>query len=301
MSYNPTLGLKFSGPDNFNVTYHSPRRKIGNLREEFNNDAVELSKNLGMVYIAFSSGVDSQIIARSFLDMGLDAEYVFLHNKGNNELELEHVLECEKFYGIKVRKIELDINEHKDKWIADNEKHYASSITQYPFLYLSEQLEEDWPIITQGKAEPAIVGVRKEIMSIYHNYYEDMELRFALMKNHRRVYDFPFSPEAIASYYTEDNLKVFASNIKYFSENRMKLSYSQYFNMYAKPFVKGKYYRDDVIWYSKLTGAENYPKWMLDLDYIKETRVSVPYWDLVEFLENTLDEEKTYNDWIYQA
>ncbi len=301
MSYNPVEGLKFSGPENFSVTYHSPRRKIGNLREEFNNDAVELSTNLGMVYIAFSSGIDSQIIARSFLDMGLDAEYVFLHNKGKNDLELKHVLECEKFYGIKVRKIELDINEYKDVWRADNEKHFASSITQYPFLYLSEQLEEDWPIITQGKAEPAIVGDRKDIMSIYHNYYEDMELRFSLMKNRRQVFDFPVSPEAITSYYTDDNLKTFASNIKYFAQNQIKISQSQFFNMYAKPFVKGKYFKDDVIWYSKLTGTENYPDWMIAANYIKETRVSVPYWNLVDFLENTIDQEKTYNQWMYKS
>jgi len=299
------LGIEFSNtPDKFSVTYNSPTRKIGNLREEFNNDALSISKAEGPVYIAFSSGIDSQIIVRCFLDLKLDAEFVFLHMVGHNEQEYQQILECEKFFNISVRKIEVRPEEYKSAWLKDNEKNKIDSISHYPFLYLSSKLEEAWPVITQGKAEPALVGTSKTKMSIYHNYYESMELRFSLMGRHRKIYDFPYSSEAITSYYTDNNMKTFASNIKYFAGNNLKfnnhfIEYTQYYNSYAKPFVKGQYFKDDVIWFPKLTGTEQHPEWLAGLGHSKNTRVSVPYWDLVNFLENNLNESKTYSDWFY--
>lgn len=301
----PKPGFEFSLDSGvFNVTYNSPSRPVGNLREEFNNDAVSISK-AGPVYIAFSSGVDSQIIARCFIDMKLDAEFVFLHLVGHNDIEYNRMLACEKFYGISVRKISLDINEYKAAWIEDNKKNAVNSIAQYPFVYLSSQLVEQWPMVTQGKMEPALVGVHKSKMAIYHNYYESMEVRFSLMSRHRQIYDFPYSPESVASYYTDDNMKTFASTIRYFANNNVMLNgnpveYTQYFNTYAKPFVKGRYFGDDILWFSKLTGAEHYPDWLSGMGHVKDTRVSVPYWDLVDFLENSINESKTYNQWIFK-
>lgn len=292
-------GIEFSeDPANFSVTYHSPRRPIGNLRDEFNIDARLISETAGPVYIALSSGVDSQIIVRCFIDQKLDAEFVFLYLPGYNELEYHQLLECEKYFGISVRKVILDLSVVKDDWIKDNTNNSFNSISQYPFLYLSSHLDGDFPIVSQGKIEPAIVGISSNKMAIYHNYYESMEIRFLLMSRHRRVYDFPFSPEAISSYYLDDNMKIFASNIRYFTGGTTE--YTQYFNSFAKPFVKGKHFKD-VIWFPKLTGAEQYPEWLLGLGYSKDTRVSVPYWDLVEFLENNINESKTYNQWIFKS
>src|SRR6185436_823305 len=163
-------GIEYLGPENFSVVYNSPGRHIHDLREEFNNDAKELSRQHGPVYIGFSSGVDSQIITRCFLDMKLDAEYVFLYIKGYNEKEYMQVIECEKFYGIKVCVIELDIEQHKNTWIADNKQNPVNSLIQYPFHYLSSVLKENWPIVTQGKMEPSVVGTYKGNVSITHNY-----------------------------------------------------------------------------------------------------------------------------------
>jgi hypothetical protein len=287
----------------FKVTYNSPTRKFKDLREEFNNDALTLGKE-GPVYISFSAGVDSQIIARCFIDMKIDAEFVFLYIKNHNEQEYQQVIECEKYWGISVKKIELDLKKFKTKWIKDNQSNPVDSLVQYPFLYLSSQLEESWPIVTQGKSEPALVGINPNKIAVYHNFYEAMELRFNLMNRYRTVYDFPFSPEAIASYYTDDNMKTFASTIKYFGNNNLQfegapVQYNQYYNTYAKPFVKGKYFKNDILWFSKLTGAEKYPDWLLKMGFSPNTRVSVPYWDLVNFLSNELDSSKDYKDWIF--
>lgn len=294
-------GIEFLKKDSsFSVLYKSPNRKISNLREEFNNDALNIYRKYGKVYIAFSSGVDSQIILRCFIDMGLHFEAVFLYVKGYNEKEYQQLLECEKFYGIKFKIIDLDVKKYKDEWINDNKKNQINSLVQYPFEYLSKNLENPWPLITQGKSEPAIVGSNSKNCCIYHNYYEAMELRFSLINRHRPVLDFPYSPEAMTSYYTDENLKTFISTYNYFNIDRKNhAEIIQSFNNYAKPFVKGNYFKKDILWFSKLNGAENYPEWLLQMDFDKRFRVSVPYWDLVNFLENTNNKTKIYSNWNF--
>jgi hypothetical protein len=170
----------------------------------------------------------------------------------------------------------------------------------YPFEWLSKTLEKDYPLITQGSNDPAIVGPAHKL-SIYCNYYEGMQKRFRLMSPYRKVIDFPYSPEAIASHYTDENMKVFCSTMRYYRENNVDISKTQYYNIFGKSFVKGRYFKDDILWYGKRTGYESFPNWISPQLNIKDTRVSIPYWDIVNFMENERNVYKDYADWIYQA
>lgn len=303
-------GIEYSkDPKNFFVRYNSPRRDFSDLRTEFNNDAVSISETCGPVYIGFSSGVDSQIMARCFIDMNLDAEYIFLHSVGFNDLELSRTIECEKYYGIKVTKYEININDFRDQWISKSNGKHMPSMYNYPFEWLSKQLPEPWPFVMQGTAEPAIIGTSSLNASIYHNYYDFMEQRTELMQPFRRIIDFPFSPESIASYYTDSTTKLFCETLQYLHENPVSSlipeyykdeRYLQYFNTYAKSFVKGKYFSKDIKWFGKLTGSEGYPDWFKGYPIVSSTRVSVPYWDLVDFLENTRNSSKEFSGWAFK-
>jgi hypothetical protein len=82
----------------YSVTYRSPSRKFGNLRDELNKDALKINKEYGPVYVGFSSGVDSQVILRCFLDMKCDFIPFFVHIKEYNDFEYDMVLKSEKFY-----------------------------------------------------------------------------------------------------------------------------------------------------------------------------------------------------------
>jgi hypothetical protein len=175
----------------------------------------------------------------------------------------------------------------------------------YPFEWLSQQLDGDYPIITQGANDPAIIGDTSETMSIYCNYFETMQQRFRMMGKHRKIIDFPYSPESIASYYTDDVVKAFCTSIRYYRENKLTMpggriiDPSTYWNYYGKGMMKAKHFKNDIIWYGKLSGYEKYPLWFKDACHIDETKVSVPYWDLVDFLENNKSVHKDYTDWIY--
>jgi hypothetical protein len=230
--------------------------------------------------------------------MKLDCEFVFLHGPGYNDTDLAQVEYSKSVLGIDVRVITVDFDSKRTEWETDNKQYNVNYISQYPFKYLCEQLPEKFPIISQGKNEPCVVGTSSENSYIYHNRHEAMELRFKLMGTARTVLDFPNSSESVTSYYTDKNMKTFVRTLKYYYENSLHVPSSQLFNIYAKPFVKGQYYKDnELVWFSKLTGYESYPDWLRQLDYVKDTRVTVPYWDLVDFLENTRNETKTFTDW----
>ena len=299
-------GIEYSqDPSNFYVRYNAPNRDYSDLRTEFNIDAESIKKQYSSSYVLFSTGVDSQIITRCFIDSNVNTEYIFLNSVGYSDPELQRIKECEKFYGIKVRVIDIDINTFKDQWIERSKNEYPVSIYHYPFEYLSSILEKDYPIITQGANDPALIGNNYKNMSVYCNYYEGMQQRFRLMSKHRPVLDFPFSPEAISSYYTDTNVKSFVNSIQYYIETDLEkhkkpLTKSQYWNIFGKPMTKSRHFKDDIIWYGKLHGYELYPEWVGHPKYlIKETRVTVPYWDLVNFLENNRSTHKDYREWIY--
>ena len=289
------------------VRYQAPGRNFLDFRTEVNNDALKIKNTYDQVYVLFSSGVDSQVIARSFVDMGVDAEYIFLNPVGRCDVELAHIHECEKFFGFKVRIIDINLQDYKSEWVARSKIEYPFSMFHYPFEWLSQQLEGNFPIITQGANDPQFMGTDSKNVSIYCNYFETMQQRFRMMGKYRKIIDFPFSPEAIASYYTDDVVKAFCSAFQYYSENKLSVldgsivNPSHYWNYYGKGIMKAKHFKDDIIWYGKLSGYETYPGWFVDACHINETKVSVPYWDLVNFLENNRSTYKDYSEWIYDC
>ena len=292
------------GVDDFFVRHNAPRRAYGNLRQEFGIDAASIYDTYGKVYVAFSTGIDSQIIARSFIDMGIDVEYIFVHSPGYNDLEMQRVKECENFFNIKVNIISIDINLFKEEWIERALLDPVPDMYQYQFGLVSSVLSEDFPIVMQGANEPYIIGNNSDDVSIYRNKFENMCRRFDYMGDYRTVIDFPFSPESVASYYTDRAVKGYCASLRSYRSNSLEkngkpITHGEMWNYYPKPIVKGQYFLKDIIWYEKITGFENYPDWFVSDIYIKETRVSVPYWDLCDFLENNTNTHKDYRGWRY--
>lgn len=288
------------------VRYRSPSRKFGNLREELNNDVKRINEEHGKVYVAFSSGVDSQVILRCFIDMGGDFEPFFIHAVGLNDFEYRVVKESEKFYGIKINVLELNIEEYKSAWLQRKAAENSITLLHHPFEWASKQLPEAWPMVMSGANEPAIIGNSQKGSHIYHNYKESLLLRFNLINQHRTILDFPYSAESLASYYCDDILKVWNDVKDYYIGNDLvsaktnKMAPLNRFNYYIKGFLKGKYFKKDILWPAKKTGYEKYPAWMaLHWAYPGETSVSVNYDELVAHLESCSGTIKEFRDWNF--
>lgn len=289
------------------VKYKSPNRKFGNLREELNNDVTSINNEHGKVYVAFSSGVDSQVILRCFLDMKADFEPFFIHVKGRNDFEYRVVKESEKFYGIPIKIIEVDIDQHKDEWLARREAEQFVSLVHYPFELAIKQLPESWPVIMSGANEPAVIGNPKSGLYIYHNHYESLLLRFNLIGKHRTILDFPYSSESLAAYYCDDLIKTWGDVCNYYISNDLTVAGTNRpvdagsrFNYYLKGLLKGKYFKKDILWPSKKTGYENYPDWMIPhWNYPPQANISANYNSVVEHLESCSNTIKEFRDWNF--
>lgn len=289
------------------VTYRSPSRQFGSLRDELNNDTKLINNTYGKVYVSFSSGVDSQIILRCFLDMKVDFEPFFLHVKGLNDFEYRVVKASEKFYGIDILTLELDINQYKQQWLTEKNQNNLVTLVHHPFEWASKQLPENFPIIMSGANEPAIIGTQKSGIYIYHNIDESLNLRFRRINEHRTILDFPYSSESLASYYCDDIIKTWEDVSDYYIYNGLISSESyepidavSRFNYYMKGFVKGKHFKKDILWPSKKTGYENYPDWMVPYwPYANELAISAKYSEVVNHLESCSGTIKEFRGWNF--
>ena len=293
--------------EQFVVKYQSPSRPFGDLREELNSDVKRINDTYGKVYVAFSSGVDSQVILRCFLDMNADFEPFFMHVKGLNDFEYNLVKESEKFYGIDIKILELDLEQHKEEWLRRKEVEKSITLLHHPFEWASKQLPENFPMIMSGANEPAIIGNSKKGLYIYHNYYESLLLRFDLIGKHRTILDFPYSAESLAAYYCDDLIKTWGDVCEYYINNDLvnaktmnKVVPLSRYNYYLKGLLKGKYFKRDILWPAKKTGYENYPDWTVPhWNYPLKTSVSVNYNDLVAHLESCSGTWKDFKDWNF--
>lgn len=289
------------------VTYRSPNRKFGNLRDELNNDVKSINDKHGKVYVAFSSGVDSQVILRCFLDMKGDFEPFFIHVKGLNDFEYTMVKESEKFYGIKIKTLEIDINQYKDQWLMEKFKDGLITLLHHPFEWASKQLPENYPVIMSGANEPAIIGTQKSGIYIYHNADESLNLRFKRINQHRTILDFPYSSESLAAYYCDDLIKTWGDVCNYYITNGLvtpdthkPVDAGSRFNYYLKGFIKGKYFKKDILWPAKKSGYENYPDWMAPhFLYTKEANISAKYDNVVEHLESCTSTIREFRGWNF--
>lgn len=289
------------------ITYTSPSRHFGNLREELNNDAVRVYNKYGPCYLAYSSGIDCQIILRSWLDMNCEVYPFFVYFKGYNTDELEAVKYSEKFYGIKIDVIEIDIEQHRNTWEQMRIVENNPTLIHYPFDYASQQLTEDFPVVLSGPSEPCPIGVDEyQGTAIYHNIDSTMLLRCKAMNKHREVLDFPYSYASLASYYCDDIMKAYIDSSRFFVLNGLlkdgePLPSTVRYEYYAKPLIKARYYKKDIFYPSKKTGIEQFPSWMItDWEYPEKYRVTAPYWDVVKHLESCDGTIKEYRDWMFK-
>jgi hypothetical protein len=296
---NDPIAYRLDENDKHIVTYTAPSRKFGNFREELYNDAKTISNKYGHVYIGFSSGIDSQTIIRSFIDAGADFTPFYINAVGYNDHELNQLSQCETFYNIKVRIISFDLASKKDDWLRRKIEDNFPNCTPYNIADGVTELEGNDPIIISGP-ELHILGWRPSCA--YHNYQKGDNLRFQLIRKFRTLLTWPYSPEAIASLYCDDLVKAYITSKKYFDNNGFVIKPHMGFNTYVKPLLKAKYFKDDLIYFSKKTGYEEFPDWIGENPSgtpPKKYSVSTPITDAISHLESCDGSIREYSSWHF--
>jgi hypothetical protein len=276
------------------ATFIGPSRKFGNLREELTIDAKNISNRFGHVYVALSGGMDSQIIVRCLQDVGADFTPFFIHSIGCNDDELELIRQCEKFYGISVEIVSVDVHSKREEWLQRMLQDKLHTCLNYNIIDGCNLLKENHPIVMCGP-DICIAGNANypHTVSTSYNYYRADNVRFRNIRKTRTLLDFPYSPESCASQYCDDFLKSYIECKLYYENNGLvdRTSYkpvrnNSLYQMYVKALLKARYFKKDILYFGKRTGYENYPSWILkDAIPPPEYNVVIPFEESIPHYE----------------
>ena len=288
------LGTNFGFEDNkFYVEYQSCDRPVGNLREEFNLRAVALYENRPKLMLGLSSGLDSQAVMHSFFTQGMKIDCAFLYHPGYNDFEYNNLKILEKKYGFKALLVEIDPMKCKDEVM---DLHNKLNLPPYQIIHRKflSMLPKDVDIV-QGIHGPDFYFNGQWHCFETANSFELSRLRAfqTLEERTGEVIGWERTSEIMLSLLTDDVVTSFMYSYPYISKNGLvyesgkPIPVIDYWDLYIKPYVYGKYWKDELEYFPKYQGAEG-------IDYImngprneyKKNMISIPYNDLVNHLSS---------------
>lgn len=268
---NVHSGINFGFEDDKFYVEYSCSRPVGNLREEFDRRAEDLYRKNPKLMLGLSTGLDSQAVLHSFITQGIPIEVAFLYLKGSNENELERLRLLEKKYSFKAIVIETDPYAKKDEMM---ELHRQTGLAPYQHMHQEflDQLPEDYDFI-QGIHGPDLLSKNgKWYMLETPNSFEIARLRALKLSNRTGdIIGWERTGEMLLSLLTDDVLQAFLYAHPYISENGLvdsegeKIRLIDNWDVYIKPFIYGKYWKDELEYFPKYQGPEK-------IDWIMNTK-----------------------------
>jgi hypothetical protein len=154
--------LDHSPTESFRVRVLGPKRALKSPLEEFILNAKTISKNLKTPRLCLSGGMDSEVMALSFLAAQVNFEAVIIRfNADLNLHDIQHAIDFCEQHKIKYNFFELDIIHffENQKYQPIIEKHKCPSAELASQLYAYSQLPDD--LVVAGEAFRAFVGPEK--------------------------------------------------------------------------------------------------------------------------------------------
>jgi hypothetical protein len=305
-------GINFGfDQDKFFVEYDSCSRPVGNLREEFEKRAISLYENNPNLMLGLSSGLDSQTVLHSFFNQGIKIECAFLYYPTFNETEFANLKILEKKYGFKSIVVDIDPMACKDEvmHIWETEKIPPSQTLQKKFL---EQLPPDLDFL-QGINGPTDLYFsekhRKWSVLETANSYEIFRFRSFLSVQNRtgKIIGWERIPEITLSLLTDPVITAFMYSYNYISNNKLvykdgtKIPLMDNWDLYIKPFIYGKYWKDELEYFPKYQGPEGID-YVLNGNYhrYRKNLIQIPYDELMshfkKFDSSTI---RFYENYVY--
>ncbi len=298
------FGINFGFEDQkFYVDYASCSRKVGNLREEFEKRAVELYTNQSKLMLSLSAGLDSQVVLHSFFSQEIPIECAFLYHPGYNEFEYINLKKLEKKYGFETLIIDIDPLKCKDEVTSLSQELNLHAYTLIHRKFLS-MLPEDYSIIL-GAELPDLYYVNNKW------YYVETANSYAISKLRAfqtipgktgEIISWGRTSEILLSLLTDDIVTAYLDTYPlYMSQNRLiyndgtEIPVIDHGDLYIKPFLYGRYWKDELEYFAKYQGPEG-------IDYImngpnfeyKKNVVGIPYDNFVDHLRSNSPKVKRF-------
>lgn len=248
-------------------------RQHGTMREESDRRAMELASTSNNLLLSLSSGVDSQATLHSFYTQGIPIDTVFMYLPGYNDIEYENLKIVAKKYQITPTIIDINPDNLRSKII---EESLATDIHPYSILWkhfltkIPEHLD-----FVQVSHDPyvhfsSLGGDPVRYFLGLHLPEIDRERAFNLVPRSGKFIHYGDTPEFLLSILEDSSFRAVINSYQYYANNRCHkpgthLTTTDRWDYYSKPFLYGKYWKDELIYFSKFVGYEN-------IDYLQMGR-----------------------------
>lgn len=246
----------------FFVEYNCSR-PVGNIKQEFDRRALDLHKRHPRLILSMSSGLDSQTTFLSFYSQGLKIDTAFFYYKNYNDIEYKQLEIISKKYNMQPIIIEIDVDKIKEEILQESEK------TDIPPLHLIhsrglKQLPNNYDFLQGFNGPDFLVRNNKKYILESANSVEISRLR-ALNRTKRtgKILAFERSGEILLSLLQDDIIKSFYVGYYYFTNNNLchknkgKIFPVEFWDLYVKPIIYGKYWKNELEYFPKYQGPEN--------------------------------------------
>lgn len=281
--------------EKFFVEYDSCSRSVGNLREEFEKRAISLYEHNPKLMLGLSSGLDCQAVLHSFFIQGLKIDCAFLYYPSFNEFEFNNLKILEKKYGFKATVIDIDPMTCKDEvmHVWETKQIPPSQTLQKKFL---EQLPKDVNFL-QGIHGPDLFYSEKyKKWSVLEtaNSFEIFRLRAFLSLENRsgKIIGWERIPEIVLSLLSDSAVTSFMYSYNYISNNKLiykdgsEIPLKDYWDLYIKSFIYGKYWQDELEYFPKYQGIDSIKYVNGNYHNYRKNLIQIPYLELMSHLKN---------------
>jgi len=288
--------------DKWYIDITSCNRPIGTIREEHNFRARSIAETSKNIMLSFSGGTDSQVMLLSFLQQSIPVETVFMYLPGYNDHEYKQVQEINSKWGITTQVIDFDPYEFKEEFEEESLKYDIQiySIIQKHFYKL---IPDNYDFISN--IHDPYIHMDQHNNPFYftgYNSYECVRHRaFSLVERLGKFIFWGDTSEMLASILTDDIVASCNHAWRYIRGNGLTKPNSQ--NVYVhsidkwdyfiKPFLYGKHWRDEIIYFPKSQGFEKIEFANTYYPMFKHG-VMIPFNELTDFLTSMPNTTKRF-------
>lgn len=269
----------------FYIEYNKCQWELGNLREEYNRRARDIIAQGDKLILGISSGVDSQAALRSFMDQGIEIETAFLYMPGYNDVEFNNLKKLERAWQFKSHIVDIDPMACKEEIF-----EISKALNIPPFQIIHRKFLSQLPDVNflQGGDGPFITFI-KGIAHFYEGYHTFEMSRKRAGDTLGRTAEyilFDKTSEIVVSTVKDDIMTAFINAHGLYTKQGVRNI--SWWDSFIKGMYYGKYWGKDLMYFPKLSGAEN-------IDYViqgprhtfKKDCINVPLDQLINDLLTT--------------
>jgi hypothetical protein len=289
--------------DRFYIEWKSCNYIPSSIRDAWEYRARELhSQYKDKIIIGMSSGLDCQAVLYSFLVQNIPVKTAFFYMKGYNDFEYENLKILEKKFHFKINfLIEIDPNEVREEVIAEAELNNNPQRDPYLKKRFIKRLPNDHAFV-YGNNGPNLFVQNDTWVTVDCPGDFGVLLASKFNTNERTgpIVIWEYSSEIAYAVLKDEYVKSLLTSFSYYREldkdqGINKIPFYGYWDVYVKPFVYAKHWKDDLIYFPKYMGVEK-------IDYIMESPlfdystqlVVMKYNDLINLFESKTQTKKRY-------